>query len=126
VIFIRHPVFHVIGEIQTADISIILGFYSMEHTKLVFRDPTSNPNVLCSIVSKSRIIQTSGVAISLITGNTGWQMRIIQDVKYLGALALFFLNTFDINHTKLILSHLAGFDNFAPLLDLQSVNPSEI
>jgi hypothetical protein len=80
VIFIRHAVFHIIRETETAVISIILGLYSVEHTKVVLGDRTR----------KSRIIQTSAVPVSLILGNAGWQMRITQDVKYLGALALFF------------------------------------
>jgi hypothetical protein len=62
----------------------------MEHTKVVIRDPTSDLTFVCSIVRKSRIIQTLAVPISLITENTGWQMRITQHMKYLGALALFF------------------------------------
>jgi hypothetical protein len=49
-IFIRHAVFHVIGEIEMADISIILGFYSMEHIKVVIRDPTSNLTFVGCIV----------------------------------------------------------------------------
>jgi hypothetical protein len=50
VIFIRHAVCHVIGEIEMADISIILGFYSMEDTKVVIHDATGNLAFVCSIV----------------------------------------------------------------------------
>jgi hypothetical protein len=50
VIFIRHAVFHVMGEIEMADISIVLGFYPMEHTNVVVRDPTNNLTLVCSIV----------------------------------------------------------------------------
>jgi hypothetical protein len=42
--------FHVIAEIESVDVSIILGLYSMEHIKVVFRDPTSNLIFVCSIV----------------------------------------------------------------------------
>jgi hypothetical protein len=50
VILIGHAVFHVTGEMETADISIILVFYSREHTKVVLRDPTSSLTFLCSLV----------------------------------------------------------------------------
>jgi hypothetical protein len=60
------------------------------HTKVVSLDPTRNLTFVCSIVWKSRIIQTRAILISLRPGNTGWQIRITQDMKYLGALALLF------------------------------------
>jgi hypothetical protein len=50
VIFVCHAVFQVIREIETADISIILEFYSLDHTKVIFSDPTINLTFVCSIV----------------------------------------------------------------------------
>jgi hypothetical protein len=40
-------------------------------------------------VSKSSIIQTSVVPISLITWNPAWGMKNTQPMKYSGVLALF-------------------------------------
>jgi hypothetical protein len=40
---------HVNGEIEMADILIILGLFSMEHTKVVIRDPTSDLTFVCAI-----------------------------------------------------------------------------
>jgi hypothetical protein len=89
-VFIRHAGWYVIEEIEMADISIILGFYSMYHPKVVIRGPINNVTFVCSIVWKSRIIHPSPVPFSLITGNTRWKMKITQHMTYLGAFSHFF------------------------------------
>jgi hypothetical protein len=55
VILIFHAVFHVYKEIGTRDTGIIFDFHSMEHRKVVFRDPAD----------VGRLASLSGISLKL-------------------------------------------------------------